>query len=141
MNIVIDSNILFSALIKDSTTRKIILDYDGFFLFPSYIFIEMEKHIDELLEKSKMNRADFDNLLHMVLKKVLVVPASVMKQYRDEALGIVKDIDINDALFVACALAHQESMIWSDDKKLKNQSRIKILNTKEMIEYLEINTM
>ena len=29
MKIVIDSNILFSALIKDSVTRKIILEYDG----------------------------------------------------------------------------------------------------------------
>jgi len=44
MNIVLDSNILFSALLKDSTTRKIILTHEGFFLFPSFIFIEMEKH-------------------------------------------------------------------------------------------------
>jgi len=101
MNIVLDSNILFSALLKDSTTRKIILTYDGFFLFPSFIFIEMEKHMDELLTKSGMNRKDFDELLHMILKKVLVVPASVMKQYQNEAMSIVKEIDVNDALFIA----------------------------------------
>jgi len=43
MNIVIDANILFSALIKDSKTREIILGYNGYFLFPFYIFIEMKK--------------------------------------------------------------------------------------------------
>ena len=85
-----------------------------------------------------MNRNDFDKLLHIILKKVLVVPESVMKQYKDEAINIVKDIDINDTLFIACALAYTESILWSDDKKLKNQSRIKVLNTKEIIEYLEI---
>jgi predicted nucleic acid-binding protein len=139
MNIVLDSNILFSALLKDSTTRKIILTYDGFFLFPSFIFVEMEKHKDELLTKSGMNRKDFDELLHMILKKVLVVPASVMKPYREEALSIVRDIDINDALFIACALVHSDSILWSDDKKLKNQSRVRILNTKEIIEYLKVD--
>jgi len=138
MNIVIDSNILFSALIRDSMTRKIILNYDGFFLFPSYIFIEMEKHIDELLEKACMNRVDFDKLLHIILRKVLIVPASVMNAYKDEALGIIKDIDIDDTLFIACALAYPGSVIWSDDAVLKSQIRVNILNTKEMIKYLGI---
>jgi len=67
MNIVLDSNILFSALIKNSTTRKIILDYDGFFLFPSYIFIEMEHHKDELYKKSELSEKEFDDLLHLIL--------------------------------------------------------------------------
>jgi len=92
-----------------------------------------------LLTKSGMYRKDFDELLHMILKKVLVVPASVMKQYQNEAMSIVKEIDVNDALFIACALAHHDSIIWSDDKKLKNQSRVRILNTKEIIEYLKIS--
>jgi len=35
MNIVLDANVLFSALIKDSTTRRIILEYDGALLFPA----------------------------------------------------------------------------------------------------------
>jgi len=33
MKIVIDSNILFSALIKDSTTRRLILEYEEPFSF------------------------------------------------------------------------------------------------------------
>ena len=33
MKIVIDSNILFSALIRDSLTRRLILNYDGLINF------------------------------------------------------------------------------------------------------------
>ena len=54
MRIIIDSNILFSALIKDSVTRKIILEYNGCFLFPYIIFEEMEEHKEELLEKKSL---------------------------------------------------------------------------------------
>jgi predicted nucleic acid-binding protein len=132
MNIVIDSNILFSALIKDSETRKMILNYDGFFLFPSYILIEMEHHKDELLKKSKISKSDFDKLLHLLMRKVMVVPSDVMKPYKTDAIKIVTDIDINDAIFIACALAYKNSILWSNDKKLKTQHVVKVLNTQEI---------
>ena len=57
---------------------------------------------------------------------------------KEEALEIVKDIDIDDTLFVACALAFPNSIIWSDDKKLKEQNKINILNTKEIMDLFEI---
>lgn len=136
MNIIIDSNILFSALIKDSTTRQIILKYDNLFLFPEYIFEEMERHQQELFEKSQMNKKDFSQLLQIVLKKVIIVPNESLINYRKEALEIIKDIDKDDTIFIGCALAYPNSIIWSDDKKLKLQNKIKVLNTKEIIKLL-----
>jgi len=138
MKIIIDSNVLFSALIKDSITRKIILDYDSLFLFPSYIFEEMEKHKKELFLKSGMDEDEFYNLLELILKKVLVIPNEMFVPYRKEALSIVKDIDPDDVIFVACALAYSSSIIWSDDKKLKNQNKVNVLSTKEIKKLLKL---
>ena len=132
MNIVIDSNILFSALIKDSVTRRMILEYDGFFLFPSFIFEELEKHKVELLKKSGMKRKNFETLLNLLLQKVLIVSTDVLFRYKTQAYELVKDIDPDDILFIACALAYPGSIIWSDDKKLKQQHKINIINTTEM---------
>ena len=132
MKIVIDSNILFSALIKDSITRRIILDYENQFLFPSYIFEEMEIHKTELLTKSKMKEKDFEELLSLLLRKVIIIPNEVLLHYKKEAYQIIKDIDPDDVTFIACALAFNDSVIWSDDKKLKQQSKIRIKNTNEM---------
>ncbi len=132
MKIVMDSNVLFSALIKDSLTRKIILEYDDLFLFPEFIFEETNNHIEELLTKSKMKKEDFDLLLKSLLNKVFIVPNENLLNYKEEALEIVKNIDIDDAVFFACALNYKNSIIWSDDKKLKLQNKIKILNTSEI---------
>ena len=112
MRIVIDSNILFSALIKDSITRKIILEYNGYFLFPSFIFEEMEEHKKELLDKSGLKIGEFNNLLELILKKVEIVPNEILKKYKQKALEIVKNIDVTDALFVACALAYSNSFSY-----------------------------
>ncbi|MFO8015883.1 MAG: PIN domain-containing protein [Candidatus Woesearchaeota archaeon] len=136
MNIIIDSNILFSALIKDSITRKLIIEHKGFFLFPEFIFEEMEKHKDELLKKSGMDSEDFNSLLQLILTKVVIIPNETVKPYKEEAMKIVENIDPDDVIFAACALAYKESILWSDDKRLKKQSTIKVLNTKEMIRIL-----
>ena len=132
MKIVIDSNILFSALIKDSITRRIILDYENQFLFPSYIFGEMEIHKTELLTKSKMKEKDFEELLSLLIRKVIIIPNELLLHYKKEAYQIIKDIDPDDVIFIASALAFTDSVIWSDDKKLKQQSKIRIINTNEM---------
>ena len=70
MRIIIDANVLFSALIKESITRKLILEYDGYFLFPDFIFQEMEKHRHELVEKSEMNETEFKQLLQLILNAI-----------------------------------------------------------------------
>ena len=133
MRIVIDSNILFSALIRDSKTRELILNYDNSFLFPSFIFVEMKKYKNELLQKSGLNEKEFNKLLEIILKKVIIVPSEVLNLHKKEALKIIKDIDPDDALFIACSLAYQDSIIWSDDKELKKQDKIKVFNTAEIM--------
>lgn len=137
MNIILDSNVLFSALIRNSLTRALILEYDNFFLFPAFIFEEMDKHKQELIEKSGMSEKDFNELLQIILTKVLIIPSSNLLPYHDEAIEIVKKIDIDDSIFIACALAYKDSILWSDDKQLKNQNKIKVLNTSEIKKILE----
>ena len=132
MIVIIDTNVLFSALMKDSLTRNIILNADEFFLFPSFIFEEMEEHKGELIKKSSLSTKDFSILLQQILKRVLIVPSEILYTHREEALRIVKDIDIDDVIFVSCALAYPNSIIWSDDKKLKRITKITVLNTKEI---------
>ena len=134
MRVIIDSNVLFSALIKDSVTRKIILNYENLFLFPEYIFREINNHKDELYKKSGMDKHEFNQLLQLILDKVLVVPQKSLSSYREEAKKLVRNIDINDICFIACALAYQ-AILWSDDKKLKAIKKIRILNTKEIIKH------
>lgn len=113
-----------------------ILDYEAQFLFPSYIFEEMEKHKNELLAKSKMKSKDFEELLSLLLRKVIIIPSEVLLHYKKEAYQIIKDIDPDDVTFIACALAFSGSIIWSDDKKLKQQSKVRVINTTEMYSYL-----
>lgn len=133
MQIIIDSNILFSAMIKDSITRKIMLEYDGLFLFPEYIFKEVNRHKEELYSKSGMNPTDFNALLQLILDKVELVPENTLIPYGRKTKELVKDIDPDDAPFIACALAYPNSILWSNDGRLKRIKEIKVIDTKELM--------
>jgi predicted nucleic acid-binding protein len=131
--VVIDSNVLFSALIRDSITRKIILEYDGKFIFPSFVIQEMEKHKKMLLSKSGMQAVELESLLSVIFSKVQIINDSDLKPYKEKALELGTQTDPDDAIFFACALAHHKSIIWSNEIVLKEQSRVRVLNTKEII--------
>lgn len=131
MKLVLDSNIIFSALIKKSTTRNIILS-DVFELHaPEYIFSEITKHKELLLKKSKMNEEEFDALLLLLQKHIRLVPKEKYNENMALAEDILKDIDVTDSPFLALALA-LNCKIWSNDGHFKQQDKVEVHTTKEL---------
>lgn len=58
MLLVVDANIIFSALIKGGKTLDIFIlnrRINRFkFIAPEYLMVEVEKHIDEIINKTKL---------------------------------------------------------------------------------------
>ena len=134
MKLVLDTNIFISALLRDSKVRELIVNSPLPLIFPEAILDELRKHEDELLEKSGMLRKDYEKIINTLLTYAKIVPTETLKAYREEALRIVEQIDIDDAIFFAAALANPPAIIWSEDKKLKKQDKVIVLNTAEIIQ-------
>lgn len=79
-----------------------------------------------------MNKKDFYILLLRLLKYVKIIPVDLIKDFCDESCELMKNIDINDSIFVALALAF-DCPIWTNDKHFKFQKRVKVYTTKELI--------
>lgn len=131
MKFVLDSNIIFSALIKKSKTRDIILS-DLFELYaPEYIFNEITKHKELLLKKSKLDRGNFDALLLLLQKHIHLVSKDKYNEKMAIAEDILRNIDITDSPFLALAMALSCS-IWSNDGHFKKQDKVLVYTTKDM---------
>lgn len=129
MKLVLDSNIIFSALIKKSKTRDIILS-DLFELYgPEYIFSEITKHKELLLKKSKLDRGDFDALLLLLQKHIHLISKDEYNEKMAIAEDILRNIDITDSPFLALAMALNCS-IWSNDGHFKQQDKVVVYTTK-----------
>jgi predicted nucleic acid-binding protein len=133
MNIVIDTNIFISALIKGGITREILLDFNYNFLLPEFELEEINKHKNMIIKKAGLSIKEFDTLFLRLLKYVRIIPTDMIIYYKKTASEIIGNIDPDDVPFIACALAFN-CPIWSDDKHFKKQTKIKIFTTKDLVE-------
>ncbi len=131
MNVVVDTNIFISALIKEGFTRKMLVNSKHNFLFPEFEFEEIYNHKQEIIEKSHLSEIELDILLLRLLKHVRIIPTEMIIKYYKDAKEIMKEIDEDDSIFIATALTFN-CPIWSDDKHFQKQNSIKIYTTKDL---------
>lgn len=130
--LVIDTNILISALIKNGPIRKIIVNSKQNLLLPEFELEEVKSHRKEIMQKAGLSEKELDILLLRLLNYIKIIPTNIILPFKEKALEIIGKIDRDDMQFIATALAFN-CPIWSEDKHFKNQNAIKIISTKEML--------
>ena len=135
MRLVVDSNILFAALIRNSTTRKIFTHLNAEFFLVTASNEEIQKYKAEILEKSEMNDLNFTILLTQLKSKCIELNDFELLPYWENAKKIMDGIDPKDTVFIAAALAVGAD-IWTDDKHFLKQKRIKVWKTEDLMKQL-----
>ena len=133
MIIIVDVNILLSALIKDSMTREILISSELDFCFPEKSMQKIRKYRGLIQEKSGLSDLEFLKLFHYIMKFIRIIPDEELLFNWDEAKAIMEQIDPEDVTFIAAALSQEDAIIWSDDAHFDKQDSIKVLKTKDMI--------
>ena len=142
MRLVVDTNVIFSALLKkDSKELDIILREDVEAFVPKFLIIEIFKHKERLIKISKLSEDEVLESLYLILKYCIVfndedIPEEILSQ----SLQYVMEIDPKDVVFVASAIT-LNARLWSGDTKLIKGLREKNINiivqTKDIIALLK----
>ncbi|TFG18842.1 MAG: hypothetical protein EU529_17010 [Promethearchaeota archaeon] len=131
MRLVIDANILFAALIKNSLTAKLLLNKDLKFYAPEFLFEEFAKYEDYLLNKTHRNKDNFENFYNLLKQKIKIIPKKEIDPFLKQAKKFSPDP--KDTVYLALCLAFTLPF-WSNDKKLKEQQNlVQILTTEEIL--------
>lgn len=136
MILVVDTNRIMAALIKDSVSRRIIYSDKFVLLTPNFTMEELEENKAEILRKVKIGEVALNNLLSLILNNLYVVDDSIFQDKFEEAQGIMDKIDPDDTPFIALALAISNDGIWSDDRHFQSQKRIPVWKTPELLKLL-----
>ena len=131
MALVVDANVVISALIANSKTRELIVTLEPPLRTPVVIHDEIEKYDDLIVEKSGMDPARVQQFLDLLFEYIETVPASEFSQHIEEADNAIGDTDRDDVLYVACALGC-EAGIWSDDSDFEEQNLVPVYATSEV---------
>jgi predicted nucleic acid-binding protein len=130
MEIVIDANILMSALVSTKGFTYDLIFNDKIRLFaPEYLLEEFKDHKKEILQKSSLTEEEFNLFLSLISPRIDLIPDYEFQKFINQAEEITPDPD--DVKYIALALKNN-CPIWSNDKKLKEQKGVKIYSTDEL---------
>ncbi|MFH1649522.1 MAG: PIN domain-containing protein [Candidatus Woesearchaeota archaeon] len=134
MLLVIDSNVLLAALIRDSIIRKLIFSglLDLYYPVPSLAVLN--KYSDYIRKKTFLSKTKYSALLASVISGIMLVSRKEILVHWEEAKKIMFDIDPEDVVFVACSLAVTGSLVWSDDVHFRLQGVVPSITTRELLE-------
>jgi predicted nucleic acid-binding protein len=136
MKIVIDTNRIIAALIKDSTSRSILFSNKFEFLTIEFAKKELNNHKREILDKVRIKEGDLDALMSSLFKRIYVVDDIAIRESLASAKIIMDKIDPDDAPFIALALAVENDGIWSDDKHFAMQKVVRVWKTGDLMRLL-----
>ena len=121
MKAVIDTNIIFSSLLKkESKIKAFILDPSNEFYCCNFAFVELFKYRNKIEQISDLDFDDIIDLMRIIFSKInfvreRVIPIEIAK----EAYNLCFDIDEKDTPFIALALFLDVPLITRDKKLMK----------------------
>ena len=142
MKVVVDTNIVFSAILNsDSKIGDLLLNSDKYIDFYSveYLRYELRNHYDKLAMISKQTIDKIASTEYYVTKEITFITEGQIKEsiWRS-SFNLVKDVDLDDIAFVALA-KHLRCKIWTGDgiliRGLKKKGFLSIITTDELLEY------
>ena|SRR3989338_8006938 len=139
MKIIVDVNALISALLRESTSRSLIVNSGQDFCFPEPSLHKIRKYKDYILGKSGFSELEFLIIFHTILYFMRVIPTEAISQYWDEAQKIMEHIDPEDVTIIAAALSQENSVIWSNDAHFDQQNKVFVLKTEDMVKLFPEN--
>lgn len=133
MKVVLDANVIISALIADSKTRELIVTLEPELLTPEIVREEIDNYEDLIIKKSGMEGDRLVQFMDLLFDHIKTVPASEFHPAIERADQEIGDTDPDDVLYLACALSSEASM-WSDDKDFEEQNLVPVYTTDDVID-------
>ncbi len=129
MQLVVDANIICSALVGGRLT-DLFLSPKIELVAPELIFIELNKHKEELKEKSKLSDEDFEMLLVLLERRIKVIPMEEFTNLFKKAEELLGE-HIKDAPYIALSLM-LKCPFWTYEKRMFKTKEIQCLTTEEV---------
>ena len=131
MKIVIDCNRIIAALIKDSTTRSIIMDNFFEFIAPDFVLSEVRKHEEEIIKKANITNEELEILLALLFDTITIIPRTDYDHFLNDLTTEIKDQ--NDLPYLAVSMSEKADGIWSHDPHFQEQKKVKVLTNIDLL--------
>ncbi|RLD54235.1 MAG: hypothetical protein DRJ05_15050 [Bacteroidetes bacterium] len=139
MKIVVDTNIVFSAILntKGKIGQLLINGSNHFdFYTVGLLKTEITNHKTKILKLTGFSHKRFDSAFQIIVNRINFIDDILLSNSDlQKAIELVCDVDIDDIMFIALN-NHLSAHLWTGDKQLikglKNKGYSRFLNTNEI---------
>ncbi|HAN77681.1 MAG TPA: DNA-binding protein [Bacteroidales bacterium] len=115
MDFIIDFNILFSSMLSGKSFYKTLFRNNNFYA-PDFIFIELQKYENQILENTKLEMDQLIAYTKFLFNHLKVFPNLVISlKSKQIAFDLIKDIDIKDITYLALSIELNFPLITRDE--------------------------
>lgn len=133
MLLVVDANIVLSSMHAGKIT-DLLLSPKLEPVAPELLFIEVEKHLEEIKNRSRLPPDEVNMLLFLLKKKIQAFPMEEYISFMPKAIGLLGEHK-KDSPYLALALK-LGCPIWSHEKLFRSVGSVSSLTTPEVAELL-----
>lgn len=121
MKIIVDTNVVFSAILSSSGKIGQILIYGRKqfeFYAPNLVKTEVKRHREKLIQMSGLSDEDFEDTRDDIYSCITFISEEqIPYDYWHNAIPLVRETDMDDIAFVVLA-QYLDAQLWTGDKKL-----------------------
>lgn len=123
MKVVVDTNIVFSAILNSQSRIGQILLHSGksvIFYSPKFLQTEIQHHLDKIKDLTKLSEKEIQELLEILYTKIhFIAEEFIPRESIILADDLTRDVDFDDVMFVALSI-YLKCKLWTGDKSLMN---------------------
>jgi predicted nucleic acid-binding protein len=135
MILVVDTNILIAALVRDSKTREMIMTGKVRLVSPDFVKTEIYKYENYIIKKAKMSKKEIDILIELLFENIEIIAEEEYKTKLNIAAQIMQE-DKKDIPYVACYLALNCDGIWTNDEHYNDKPKLKVFKTEHLLDIM-----
>lgn len=124
MRLVVDANVVISAMLQDGKTRHRLFTTEAHLFAPASLGDEVGRHRKMVAERSGLDADEVEELLDAILDQIIWVPDEAVERCIEPADDALADVDPKDVPYLACALAVDADGIWSRDTDFDEQGLV-----------------
>lgn len=132
MKLVVDANRIFSAVLRDGDTRRIIFSTSAELYAPEALRAEIARFKDQLLRRSGLAAVELGRLLDLLFAEITWVGTPLLEAHLVSATRALGKRDPKDVPYLAAALAIGADAIWSHDTHFDAQSLVRRVSNADL---------
>ncbi len=135
MQLVVDANPLISILIRAGKPIRVLFSDEIKLFAPALLFEEINRNKSEIIRKSGLTKREFEDFFLILKNRIRIIPEKSFLKYMSQAKKICPDE--KDMIYFALAL-YLKCGIWSNEKKLKQQNKVAVHSTHDLIRLFKL---